>query len=81
VAVFEAFGQIGDEDSVLFLDKILNGRGWLNRGESTEMRACAALALGKVRHRSALDALSKAASDSDPVVRSAVARAMRGDAE
>lgn len=79
LAFFEAYGRLAGPDGVSVLDKILNGRGWLNRGESSEMRACAALALAKVRHASAREALKSAESDSDPVVRTAVTRAIRGE--
>jgi HEAT repeat protein len=62
---------------VAVLDKILNSRGWLGRGEAPEIRACAALGLARSRHPSARAALTRAASDQDPVVRNAVARALR----
>src|SRR5690606_18107686 len=81
IAFFEASGRIGDQGSVEVLDRILHAKGWLNRGEPTEMRACAAIALGRIRHPAARQSLEKAANDSDPVVRSAVARAIRGEAE
>lgn len=79
IAFFEAFGRVGDADSVPVLDRILNAKGWLNRAEPTDLRACAALALGYLRHPSAREALTRAANDADPVVRSAVARAIRGE--
>jgi HEAT repeat protein len=41
------------------------------------MRACAALGLGRIRHPNAEKALAAAAADPDPVVRSAVGRALR----
>ena len=75
---FEALGRIGGAEAVPFLGKLLNSRGWLGRGESAEIRACAALGLARVRHPSARAALESAAEDSDPVVRTAVARALRG---
>jgi HEAT repeat protein len=59
------------------LERILNGRSWLGRRESAEIRACAALGLGKVRHPAAEKALNAAAADPDPVVRSAVGRALK----
>ena len=45
--------------------------------ETPEMRACAALGLGRIRHASAERALTAAAAEADPVVRSAVGRALR----
>ena len=61
------------------LDGFLNGRGFLGRKESGEIRACAALALGKMKAPEATAALEKAAEEQDPVVRSAVSRALRGE--
>ncbi|HEX2188443.1 MAG TPA: hypothetical protein VHG51_06065 [Longimicrobiaceae bacterium] len=78
VAFFEAFGAVADEDGVASLDRVLNGKSWLGRRETAETRACAALALGRSALPSARRALTAAASDTDPVVRSAVGRALRG---
>lgn len=77
IAVYEAYGQLAQADAVELLDRVLNGKSWLGRRESPETRACAALGLGKVRLPSAERALAKAAADPDPVVRSAVGRALR----
>jgi HEAT repeat protein len=79
IAFFEAYGHLASADGVALLDRTLNGRSWLGRGESAEVRACAALALARVRHPSARTALSAAAEDPDPVVRTAVGRALRGE--
>jgi HEAT repeat protein len=79
LAFFEAFGRLAGGDGVAVLDRALNGKSWLGRGESAETRACAALALARVRHPAARDALTTAANDADPVVRTAVARALRGE--
>ena len=70
--------MFGGAEAVPFLGKLLNSKGWLGRGESAEIRACAAFGLARVRHPSARDALESAASDSDPVVRNAVNRSLRG---
>ena len=59
------------------LEKILNGKRWLGRRETADIRACAALGLGKIRHPAAEKALNAAAADPDPVVRSAVGRALK----
>lgn len=80
IAIFEAYGRLAGAEGVTLLDRILNGKSWLGRAESAEVRACAALALARVRHPSARVALSAAANDDDPVVRSAVARALREEA-
>jgi hypothetical protein len=77
IAFFESFGTLAGPDSVALLDRVLNGKSWLGRRENAEIRACAALGLGQVRHPTAEQALGTAAADADPVVRSAVGRALR----
>jgi HEAT repeat protein len=77
IAFFEAFGAIAGDAGVGVLDRMLNGKNWLGRRESGEMRACAALGLGRIRHPAAEKSLAAAAADPDPVVRSAVGRALR----
>jgi len=79
-ALFEAFGGMCGDAGVGELDAILNARGLLGAKETPEMRACAARALGLVGTRAALAALQKAVDAKDVVVRSAVARALRGGA-
>lgn len=78
IAFFEAYGGVAGAEGVALLDRVLNGKSWLGRKESGEIRACAALGLGRVRHPSAEKSLNAAAADADPVVRSAVGRALRG---
>lgn len=80
MALFEAFGGMCGDAGVGELDGLLNARGLLGAKETPEMRACAARALGLVGTRAAMAALQKAADTKDVVVRSAVARAMRGGA-
>ncbi|HEX5723929.1 MAG TPA: HEAT repeat domain-containing protein, partial [Longimicrobiaceae bacterium] len=77
IAFFEAYGGLAGGDGVALLDRVLNGKNWLGRRESPEMRACAALGLGRIRLPAAERALAAAAADPDPVVRSAVGRALR----
>ncbi|HSU16637.1 HEAT repeat domain-containing protein [Longimicrobium sp.] len=77
IAFFEAYGGLAGADGVPMLEKILNGKSWLGRRESPEIRACAALGLGRIRHPAAEKALNAAAADADPVVRSAVGRALK----
>lgn len=77
IAFFEAYGSIAGEGGVALLDRVLNGKNWLGRRETGDMRACAALGLGRVRHPAAEKSLAGAAADPDPVVRSAVGRALR----
>lgn len=78
MALFEAFGGMCGDAGVAELDGILNARGLLGAKETPEMRACAARALGLIATRAAVAALQKASDTKDVVVRSAVARAMRG---
>lgn len=78
MAIFEAYGQLGDPQAVGILGGILNSRGFLGRREPSEVRACAALGLGKVGDDAAARELEKASRDDDPVVRNAVSRALRG---
>ncbi|MBW3571982.1 MAG: HEAT repeat domain-containing protein [Gemmatimonadetes bacterium] len=77
IAFFEAYGGLAGAEGVPLLDRVLNGKSWLGRRETGEMRACAALGLGRIRHPAAEKALTAAAADPDPVVRSAVGRALR----
>jgi HEAT repeat protein len=79
LAFFESYGRLAGQEGVALLDRILNNRSWMGRAETPEVRACAALALARIRHPSASESLNAAARDKDPVVRSAVARALRGE--
>ena len=78
MAVFEAYGTLCGESGVSFLDATLNGKSMFGRREDPELRACAAVALGRVKTASAQAALQKAAAEKDVVVRNAVSRALRG---
>jgi HEAT repeat protein len=78
MAVFEAYGALCGDAGVGFLDGILNGKTMFGRREDAEMRACAAIALGRVKSAPANAALQKAALEKDVVVRNAVSRALRG---
>ena len=80
MAVFEAYGGLCGDDGVGALDAMLNGKSLFGRREDSELRACAAVALGRVNTGSAQDALRRAASEKDVVVRNAVSRALRGGA-
>lgn len=75
---FESYGVLCGDAGVPFLDGVLNGRRLFNRREPSELRACAAVALGKVGTPLALEALQRAGSDGDLIVRNAVSRAVRG---
>jgi HEAT repeat protein len=81
VAVFEAYGIVAEGDGLDVLDALLNGKGFLGKREPTEIRAAAALALGRIPGAQARTALEKATQDEDPVVRSNVNRALRNESE
>lgn len=79
VAIFELYGSLCGDGGVLLLDELLNGKGGLfARKEDPEIRACAALALGKVGTQRAQGALQKAMGERDVIVRTAVNRSLRG---
>jgi hypothetical protein len=80
MAFFEAYGSLAAAAGVAFLDGLLNGKGFLGKREDSEVRACAAMALGRIGTRDATDALQRAQGDKDVLVRNAVNRAMRGGA-
>ena len=80
VAVFEAYGLTAQGDGVDLLDTLLNGKkGLLSKKESTEIRAAAALGLGRIGTAEARASLERATQDEDPVVRSNVNRALRDE--
>ena len=78
MAFFESYGTLCGDAGVEFLDSILNARRFLGKRESPELRACAAVALGKIGNDVATEALRRSANDSDVIVRNAVSRAVRG---
>jgi hypothetical protein len=77
LAHFEAYGALCGDAGVPLLDEMLNGKSMFGRREEPELRACAAMALGRVGTTRAQDALRKAGSEKDAVVRNAVNRALR----
>lgn len=77
VAVFEAYGAVAGADGVRVLDGLLNGKSFLGKREPSEVRAAAALGLGRIGSNEAREALRKALDDEDPVVRSNANRAFR----
>jgi hypothetical protein len=78
MAFFETYGVLCGDEGVPMLSEILNNRRLLGGREDGELRACAAMALGKVGTDTALGALQKALADRDVIVRNAVSRAVRG---
>jgi HEAT repeats len=79
MAFFEAYGALCGEAGVPFLDGILNPKGVFGKREDPELRACAAIALGRIATSSARESLQRAAGEKDVVVRNAVLRALRRD--
>jgi hypothetical protein len=80
MAVFEAYGALCGDEGVSGLDGMLNGKSMFGRREEPEVRACAAVALGRINSPKSLESLRRAASEKDVVVRNAVNRALRGGA-
>ena len=78
MAVFEAYGSLCSNGGLDALDAMLNGKSMFGRREDPELRACAAMALGRVGTPEAMASLRQAANEKDVVVRNAVARALRG---
>jgi HEAT repeat protein len=78
MAFFEAYGTMCGDSGVETLDGYLNGRGFFGKREDPEVRACAALALGRIATNGAFAALRKASTDKEILVRNAVNRALRG---
>ena len=77
MAFFEAYGAIAGAAGLKPLGALLLPRGLLRIKESSETRACAAIAIGKIRTPEARELLQRAADDKDLVVRNAVSRALR----
>jgi hypothetical protein len=78
MAFFEAYGAIAGTAGLKALSTILLQRGLLKMKEPPETRACAAMALGRIKTAEARDLLQRAAEDKELVVRNAVNRALRG---
>jgi len=78
MAFFEAYGAIAGAAGLKALGAILLQRGLLKMKEPPETRACAAMALGRIKTAEARDLLQRAADDKELVVRNAVNRALRG---
>ena len=81
IALFELYGAICGDGGITFLDGLLSAKGGLfARKEDPELRACAAIALGKIGSAASRTALEKSVGEKDVIVKSAVARALRGGA-
>ena len=73
----ELMSLCGDA-GIALLDGMLNGKSMFGRREDAELRACAAVALGRIGSAEARASLQRAATEKDVVVRNAVGRALRG---
>jgi hypothetical protein len=80
MAYFEAYGLLCGDAGVVLLDGILNAKGFMGKKDDSEIRACAAMALGKINTPKANESLRKAASEKDVMVRNAVSKAIRSGA-
>ncbi len=74
---FEAYGALGGAGGIKTLQPMLTGGGFLKKKEDPEIRACAAMALGRIATPEARAILESAANDKDPLVRNAVNKALR----
>jgi hypothetical protein len=77
---FEAYGSLAGASGIPLLEKMLFPKGLLAKREDAETRACAAMALGKIRSPQARAILERAAQDKEALVRNAVSRALRESA-
>jgi hypothetical protein len=77
MAFFEAYGAIAGPGGLKALTGILVPRGLLKLKESPEIRACAAIAIGRIRTPEAREVLTRMADEKDLVVRNAINRALR----
>jgi hypothetical protein len=81
LAMFELYGTLCGDGGVQWLDELLNPKGGLfSKKEDPELRACAAIALGRIGTARSGQALQKALAEKDVVVRNAVNRALKGGA-
>ena len=77
MAFFEAYGALVGTKGIPALEKMLSAKSLLGKKEDPETRACAAMALGKIRTPEARAVLERAAQDKEPLVKNAVSRALR----
>lgn len=78
MAFFEAYGTLAGASGVTPLSRMLLSRPTLlGRGEGPETRACAAMALGKIKTPESRNVLERAKDDKEALVRNAVSRALR----
>lgn len=78
MAFFEAYGLLSGDGGIALLDGILHAKGFMGKRDDSEIRACAAMALGKINSPKSIESLNRAAGEKDVIVRNAVSRAIRG---
>ena len=74
---FEAFGMLAGAAGIATLKPMLVPKGFMKKKGDPEIRACAAMALGKIGTPEARELLETASKDKDPLVRNAVNKALR----
>lgn len=74
---FEAYGALAGAAGLEKLEPMLQVGGFMRRKHDPQIRACAAMAIGKIGTPEARKALEKAGGDKDPLVRNAVSKALR----
>ena len=79
-AFFEAYGALAGPGDLARMRDLLAPRGFLRKKEDPQIRACAAMAIGRINTPEARAVLESATNDKDPLVRNAVANALRGGA-
>lgn len=80
MALFEVYGMLAGAEAIGQLDSLLNAKAFFARREDAEIRACAAMALGRIGTGDAMASLRRASGDKDVLVRNAVSGALRGGA-
>ncbi|UCF40781.1 MAG: HEAT repeat domain-containing protein [Gemmatimonadota bacterium] len=74
---FEAYGALAGAAGLEKLEPMLQVGGFMRRKFEPQIRACAAMAIGKIGTPEARRALEKVTSDKDPLVRNAAVKALR----
>ncbi len=77
MAFFESYALVAGPAALEAFAALLSPGKMFRHKEAPETRACAALALGKIRTPEARDVLQRHAADKELVVRNAVSRALR----
>jgi hypothetical protein len=76
-AFLEAYGTLAVGSGVDLLASMLLPRGFMKKKEDPQVRACAAMGLGRIGTPEATAVLKQVASDKDALVRKAVSQALR----